>query len=422
MYLEIFSEIIAIFHEDYAGCLDKKGWDHPDVYLNQIKRIKDRNEMNDDKFVEIVKDYMLDFKDLHMVFRCTGQTNQDHYVGFTVRRYKDSLFVITSDKEMRLKTGDVITAVNDKSILGLVKTHSRQLMESVAERENWNAILSQYNYIEVDNGIDPPFKLELKKYERPPYQPEYSIKEIEEGTLLLKLTDFMDQNAISNLIHNHHDQLTNFKQLIIDVRFNKGGYDMAYFNLLPYLFDGEEIDLDSFNEGVTMLTNCTNRNVELRIQMINTILASVEDDQSKDQLNAYIHSLLENKGKGFVELDLGEKENESHYLLKTKKGPEKVILLTDVYCGSSGDAFVETCKYSSKVTVIGRPTLGLNDYANLATMVWENKFELMYPTSKLSIVDEGKGMSGIGIKPDIYIPWTPDHIKEDIDLKRALDL
>ncbi|WP_245736078.1 S41 family peptidase [Virgibacillus subterraneus] len=168
-----------------------------------------------------------------------------------------------------------------------------------------------------------------------------------------------------------------------------------------------------------MLTNCTSRNVELRTQLLKSAFSSIEDEVTRNQINAFIKQLEENKDKGFVELDFGEMDDS--FSIKTKPGPEQVILLTDVYCGSSGDSFVELCKNSSKVTVIGRPTLGLNDYSNLAIMSWENKFKLSYPTSKLSTVDEGKGMSGVGIQPDIYIPWTPEHIDVDLDVKKALE-
>ena len=74
------------------------------------------------------------------------------------------------------------------------------------------------------------------------------------------------------------------------------------------------------------------------------------------------------------------------------------------------------------MTVIGRATAGLNDYTNLTIMKWEEGFELWYPTSKLKRVDNGKGMTGIGIEPDVYIPWTPEHIHEDVDMKKALEL
>ncbi|HDR5712239.1 TPA: peptidase, partial [Bacillus anthracis] len=105
-----------------------------------------------------------------------------------------------------------------------------------------------------------------------------------------------------------------------------------------------------------------------------------------------------------------------------RKSPSRVVILTDVTCGSSGDSFVEVAKKSLKVKVIGRPTAGLNDYSNLAVMEWADTFALYYPTSRLSIIDKGEGMSGIGIQPHIHIPWTPEHIQEDVDLNLALQL
>ncbi|MEN8702209.1 S41 family peptidase [Bacillus infantis] len=90
-------------------------------------------------------------------------------------------------------------------------------------------------------------------------------------------------------------------------------------------------------------------------------------------------------------------------------------------CGSSGDSFVELCKKSSKVRVIGRPTKGLNDYANLISKKWDNGFEFMYPTSRLSRIDRGMGMTGKGIEPDLYVPWTPEHLERDADLEKALE-
>ncbi|WP_257347074.1 hypothetical protein [Pseudalkalibacillus decolorationis] len=35
----------------------------------------------------------------------------------------------------------------------------------------------------------------------------------------------------------------------------------------------------------------------------------------------------------------------------------------------------------------------------------------------------GKGMDNIGVQPDIYIPWTPQHLEgKDIDLEKAISL
>ncbi|MGP4079431.1 S41 family peptidase [Pseudalkalibacillus sp. R45] len=418
MYLTIFDEVVRILHNDYSGCVDKEGWDNPSFFRDQIKKLN-VEENSDITFVQIVQDYLLDFKDLHMSFKYTGENKNTHYdVGFTVRRYNDLLYIVATGKENRVKPGDAITALDGIAITDLVGIHKRRLMEKEAERENWNDILSMYNSASITDEAGNRFDIDLGKYEKEPFQPEYSLEEITEDTLLLKLTDFMNHDALLKLISDNEFLLANRKNLIIDVRVNKGGSDLAYFELLPYLFDGEVIDLKSFDDGV-MLTNCTNRNVELRTKFLKNAFSTLEDAATRNQINMMINTLEENKGKGFVELDFSDMEES--LLLKTKPGPENIILLTDVYCGSSGDSFVEICKNSTKVILMGRPTLGLNDYSNLAVMGWDNKFELWYPTTKLSKVDEGKGMSGVGIQPNIYIPWSPDHIKQDIDLQKAFE-
>lgn len=107
-------------------------------------------------------------------------------------------------------------------------------------------------------------------------------------------------------------------------------------------------------------------------------------------------------------------------LIYGRGNPKSIVVLADFMCGSSGDSFVETVKKSNKVTVVGRATMGLNDYANLATQKWDEGFEFMYPTSRLTRIDAGQGMTGVGIEPQLYIPWTPEHLNVDVDMESAL--
>ncbi|WP_228409579.1 S41 family peptidase [Radiobacillus deserti] len=336
-----------------------------------------------------------------------------------MRRYKDYLYIVSTKQEKGLKPGYVIRALDGIPIQELIQVHKRQLMEESAERENWSTILPLYSNAIVTDEKNTTFSIPLNKYRIEPFEPTYSMESLNENTLLMTLTDFMNHQEISKLITQNEHLLRSTENLIIDVRLNKGGSDLAYFGLLSYLFDEKVVNLSDFDDGA-LLTNCTKRNVELRTKLLKSNLFSVGDEETKNQVNILIDKLKENEGKGFVELDLSDLENS--LIINTKPGPSKVVILVDVFCGSSGESFVEVCKHSSKVTVIGRATLGLNDYANLAKMEWEGRFELWYPTSKLTKVDEGRGMNGVGIQPDIYIPWTPEHIVEDQDLKAALDL
>ncbi|WP_347553092.1 S41 family peptidase (plasmid) [Pseudalkalibacillus hwajinpoensis] len=411
MYRSVFNEIVDIMHNDYAGYKDKAGWDQPDFYLDQLVNIDDNG------FIDLVQDYLLDFKDLHTGFNHNHNHKQKQDIGFTVRRFEDHLYITSSRKEERLKTGDKILALDGSGISEIAKKYEKKLQTVIHERQKWDSVMFQFQEAEIETKQGHKRILELSTYEPIPNDPEYSIQELEKDILYMKLTDFMNHDSISQLICNNEDRLSTYSYLIIDVRVNKGGSDLAYFDLLPYVFNGEKVDIRNFSNEIA-LTNCTERNVSLRLQMLQGALASIEDKETRHQIHIMIEELENHRGEGFVELNLSELEED--LIFETKPGPKKVIILSDVYCGSAGDSFVETCKHSSKVTVLGRPTLGMNDYANVAFKEWDNRFKLMYPTSKSSRVDEGKGMSGKGIQPDVYVPWTPLHLEQDVDLEKAI--
>ena len=75
--------------------------------------------------------------------------------------------------------------------------------------------------------------------------------------------------------------------------------------------------------------------------------------------------------------------------------PEQIFILSDIYCASSGDNFVQMMKQFKKVTVVGRPTLGILDYSNCCTVDYDN-FCLMFPTSRCLSVDQGERDDGSG--------------------------
>lgn len=98
-----------------------------------------------------------------------------------------------------------------------------------------------------------------------------------------------------------------------------------------------------------------------------------------------------------------------------------MLILTDENCGSSGDSFVEEMRYSSKVTVIGRPTAGINDYTDVCYQNYGD-FRFEYPTKRSLRIDQGKGQMHTGVPVDIHIPWTPEHLERDVELETALQL
>ncbi|WP_439875972.1 S41 family peptidase [Bacillus mycoides] len=421
MYTEIFKEVVSITHHDYSGFLDKKGWDDPTTYIHKIERLEKHGELTPVQFTEIVGDYLLDFKDNHMFFKMTTKKQPLNSVGFQVKRYEDRLYITSANQEKRVEKGQTILALDNIKIPELLIKYKKYLNETTYEREKWSYALSKSSNCTIIDEDGVPQTIPLQKYKQIGYTPNYSLEKYNEDTLLITLTDFTNTEAVNQLIDTYKNELDSFPNLIIDVRMNLGGSDDAFFNLLPYLFEDKEISL--FDSSDTMQLNHTERNFHLRMKDFENEDYDSLDELSKLFTDMFIQDLKKNYKKGFVTFDTSGLPKELQSLkIHGRKSPSRVVILTDVICGSSGDSFVEVAKKSLKVKVIGRPTAGLNDYSNLAVMEWADTFALYYPTSRLSIIDKGEGMSGIGIQPHIHIPWTPEHIQEDVDLKLALQL
>ena len=101
--------------------------------------------------------------------------------------------------------------------------------------------------------------------------------------------------------------------------------------------------------------------------------------------------------------------------------PNRIFILSDIYCRSSGDNFVQMMKQFKKVTVVGRPTLGILDYSNCCTVDYGD-YRLMFPTSRCLSVDQGRGMTDKGVEPDIEIPWTPAHFERDVRSRQVFGI
>ncbi|MGE8035695.1 S41 family peptidase [Lysinibacillus sp. NPDC093692] len=146
-------------------------------------------------------------------------------------------------------------------------------------------------------------------------------------------------------------------------------------------------------------------------------------------MNEYLTQELDSEMQKWIQEEITEFETnyakglmavpeELDYTIQGQLNPKNVYVLTDVTCGSSGDTFVQNVKKSPKVTVVGRPTMGIMDFFNVVTVDYDD-YEFVYSISKMH---EKYHYNVTGVKPHIYIPWTPQHLHEDIDLNYVLRL
>lgn len=419
-YLEIFNEVVSIMHNDYSGCMDNKGGDNPEEYAEIIKEMEEKNELDDGKFTSLVKEYIAYFKDYHVNFTNLNSNSAPLTVGFWLRKYKDKLYVVNTTYEKNLEIGDAIIEIDGMSVETLHKKYKKRLHEQPDERQwDWHVLLINHKEAVIEKKNGEKIKFNINKYENKTSFSKYTLEFLKNEIALFTLDDFQNEEAIRKLIEENKERLEHCEKWIIDVRNNGGGSDISYYPLMGYILENEK-DLEC-NDGKNEYL-MTNRNCNGRIKSFDEYLEE-EGETMPSEIKEVINKLKafyeENTGNGFMEL---KGDFDDGFKFEPKTNPKKIVMLTDVNCGSSGDQFVLQSSRSAKVTTIGRNTLGILDYSNCTFEMIGDRFRLMYATSRNTRVDEGRGMKGIGIAPDIYIPWTPEMCERDIDMEKALEI
>ena len=138
--------------------------------------------------------------------------------------------------------------------------------------------------------------------------------------------------------------------------------------------------------------------------------------QMAQQLTAYYR---DQSGKGWVdEVEELPVPAETPIL---RRGPEKVVVLTDTWCEQEAECFVQLAKQQGRAVLLGRPTMGTLDYTN-PVMVEYDEFIFTYPISRTAASLEGEGVDERGVQPDVLVPWTPEECTADLLAQKALAL
>ena len=407
----IFEDVVSIMTHDSSTIKDQRGCD-PEPFREKIT-----DDMTDDAFLYQVRSYLASFGVIgHVSFGKKKAPNK----GFLLRSTDDGLFVEGANEDTGLQVGDQILALDGSDLEQVASLHKDYFISKTPERHyrEWADLVSQSTSVTLlREGIEKTIKVVPS---REPIQDQIFWKRLDDEILYLRLDNFMDEGAIGRVYQECLPMMTEVKFLLIDVRQNGGGTDSLY---IPLLHLGLEKDqgydsLDGDDDGMEILY--TERNVDLRLKDFEDWMQQEEiSPETVKLLEDMKKDLLRHRGKGYV---LYQQESEE-FFPEVKGGhyPERIFVLSDIYCGSSGDNFVQMMKQFKKVTVVGRPTLGILDYSNCCTVDYGD-YQLMFPTSRCLCVDQGKGMTDQGVLPDIEIPWTPSHFERDVDLDKCLEL
>ena len=226
----------------------------------------------------------------------------------------------------------------------------------------------------------------------------FQLKNLDDSTLFLSLPDFAGENIdiVDNLIKTNKDKILRTPFLIIDMRENGGGTDLAFKSILPFIYTnpyklyGNDIlaskeNIAWFEQGLCI------RDLP---------------KEWREFIPVLLKRMKENPGKLVVYAEGGYIKHDS-----VTTNPRKVIILIKGG-GSSGEQFLLHAKESKKVVMLGQPTSGTLDYSNITPREFPSSaFKLYLPqTRSRSLpkfsVDKEK------IKPSVYLTDDQDWIEE----------
>lgn len=408
---DIFKDIVWIMTHDSSTVKDRKGG-NPQPFLEKIT-----DDMTEQEFLYQVRTYLASFG---IIGHISFHDKKSGPKGFLLRISEQEMFVEEANQDTGLQVGDRILSLDGMSLEQVALQHPNYFISLTPERRyrEWADLLLMAEQVTVlRDGQEMSITVRASQQAQ---KAQIFWKELESDILYLRLDNFMDEEAINRLYQECLQKIAETETLIIDVRYNNGGTDSLYFPLLHLgLEEGKGYDtLDLQDDGMEILY--TEGNVNRRLKDFETWLQqeNISPDTVK-LLEDFRNNLLQNRGKGYVRYQ--DDQDELFPGVKGGHYPEQIFVLSDIYCVSSGDNFVKMMKNFKKVTVIGRPTLGILDYSNCCKVDYDDYF-LMFPTSRWLAIDKGKGMTDKGVLPDIEVPWTPAHFERDVDLDKCLEL
>ena len=408
---DIFKDIVWIMTHDSSTVKDCKGC-NPQSFLEKIT-----DDMTEQEFLYQVRTYLASFG---IIGHISFHDKKSGPKGFLLRINEQEMFVEEANQDTGLQVGDRILSLDGISLEQVALQHQNYFISLTPERRyrEWADLLLMAEQVTVlRDGQEMSITVRASQQAQ---KAQIFWKELESDILYLRLDNFMDEEAINRLYQECLQKIAETETLIIDVRYNNGGTDSLYFPLLHLGLEEEKgyDTLDLQDDGMEILY--TEGNVDRRLKDFETWLQqeNISPDTVK-LLEDFRNNLLQNRGKGYVRYQ--DDQDELFPGVKGGHYPEQIFVLSDIYCASSGDNFVKMMKNFKKVTVIGRPTLGILDYSNCCKVDYDDYF-LMFPTSRWLAIDKGKGMTDKGVLPDIEVPWTPAHFERDVDLDKCLEL
>ena len=325
----------------------------------------------------------------------------------------NGIYKIGIKKEDTNYVGFIIESdVDEWSEPGLVKLKIEQdgdhlkstfIMRNYSPVESGEPELMGSNYLQIAQQTlkrlspvfpDDPFVENYFKYMN---ASKPFLEELNATTLYLHIPSFNSGNkpAIDKLLADNKDKILKTENLIIDLRYNGGGSDESYAELMPFLYTNA-----IRTPGVEFLS--TTLNNQRMLEFINNPEYEFDEERKKWVQEAY--DKLDKRLGTFVNINPVKISVEKFDTIHTY--PKNVGIIINEGCASTTEQFLLAAKQSKKVKLLGVTTMGALDMSNM----WYaespcKEFRLRYSLSRSFRIPENV-IDDIGIQPDYYLDKT----------------
>jgi hypothetical protein len=221
------------------------------------------------------------------------------------------------------------------------------------------------------------------------------LEELNETTLYLRIPSFNDSDkpAIDKVIADNKDKILKTENLIIDLRYNGGGSDASFAELLPLIYTNPVRTI-----SVEFLSTVHNN------QRFLDYSTNADLDETTRQWAKNNYDKLQEKLGEFVFLFNAPVSIDQQDIVHDY--PKNVGIIINEGNASATEQFLLAAKQSKKVKLFGVTTHGMLDISNMYSIESPCKeFRLRYSLSR-SLRIPGMTIDDIGIQPDYYLDKT----------------
>lgn len=365
-----------------------KDWETYSTNIEKFKKDLDRKSIHNFEGIWETGSYQIGIK-----------KEGDNYIGFIV----DSEVDVWKKEQVKLK----ISTQGDKF-------NSVFYMFNRSAEESQNVSLYGINNLQIGDIFLTRTYPKIK--DDSPYQLYFDalnaelpfLKELNPTTLYFRIPSFSgtpEKKAIDGVIAANKEKILSTENLIIDIRNGTGGFDDAYYEILPLLYT-----TPIRTPGVELLS--TTLNNQRMLDFINNTGMALEfnmefSDEQKQEFKEGYEKLSKHLGE-FVNLDTTLVSVTTYDTIHPF--PKNVGIIQNENNISTDEQFILAAKQSKKVKLFGRTTFGALDVSNLNVVKSPcQDYGLVYALSKSSRIPH-LAIDDIGIQPDYYIdPEIPEY-------------